>query len=608
MAAKLILDIVGDSSSAVAALGKTESATKSAGGQAKTTSSSLAGIAKAVATGYAVKKVVDFGKSTVEAAGDAAHANKVLTATMKNAGDTTGEAAGHAIDLAEAWGRSTGISPTVIKGAEGILATFHAVSDETGRSSGIFDRATKAAGDLAAAGFGSMDTNAKQLGKALADPTKGMTALTRSGVNFTEAQKEQIKNMQKSGDLLGAQKLVLGEVENQVKGTAESTAGSGAKMKVAYEEMKVSIGTALLPTIGKVRDEFSGLFNFVAGNSSWLVPLVLGIAGLLVGLLGIVKAISLFQEAMAATKAVIAGVKIAWLALNSSFLMSPIGLIIVAIIALAAILVVLYLKVDWFRAAVNAAWGAIATGFQVAWNFLVGLFNGAVTFLQTWGTTILAVILGPFGIVFALVIAFIQGGWAGVMAQLSQWAGMITGILSPIVNVISAPFKAAWSAIQSGLIQPLSGAFGGVVSAISGALAGVTNAITAPFKAAWDFIDQKIIGPLKSAWNTVAHTINAIHISFTIPSNPITDALHVGGKGFDWSPPFHIPTLARGGLITQTGFIYAHAGEAISPIPSHITTGRSGPAVQIEHAHFSEKIDVELFGRQLAATIRSTGV
>jgi hypothetical protein len=607
MAAKLILDIVGDSSSAVAALGKTESATKSAGGQAKTTSSSLAGIAKAVATGYAVKKVLDFGKSTVEAAGDAAHANKVLTATMKNAGDTTGEAAGHAIDLAESWGRATGISPTVVKGAEAILATFHTVSDETGRQSGIFDRATKAAGDLAAAGFGTMDTNAKQLGKALADPTKGMAALTKSGVNFTEAQKDQIKNMQKSGDLLGAQKVVLGEVENQVKGTAESTAGSGAKMKVAYEEMKVSIGTALLGPIGKVKTQFAGLFDFISSNSSWLVPLVMGIAGLVVGLLLVVKAVTLFKEAMVAMKAVIAGVKLAWQLLNSSFLMSPIGLIIVAVIALAAILVVLYLKVDWFRAAVNAAWDAIATGFQVAWNFLVGLFNGAVSFLQTWGTTILWVIAAPFMVVFSIIKAAVDGGWSGITAQLGQWAGNIVGILSNIVNVISAPFKAAWSAIQSGLIQPLSGAFSSVVSAITGALAGVENAITAPFKAAWDFIDQHILSPLKSAWNSVANTINAIHVSFTIPSNPITDVLHVAGKGFDWSPPFHIPTLARGGLITTTGFVYAHAGEAISPIPSRIG-GRTGAAVQIEHAHFSEKIDVETFGRRLAWTIRSAGV
>jgi hypothetical protein len=133
-------------------------------------------------------------------------------------------------------------------------------------------------------------------------------------------------------------------------------------------------------------------------------------------------------------------------------------------------------------------------------------------------------------------------------------------------------------------------------------MSGVENAITAPFTAAWSWIQNNVISPLKTGWNTIANAVNSIHFSVEIPSwVPV-----VGGKGFDWAPP-HVPTLAQGGLITQTGFVLAHAGEAISPIPSRLL-GRSGPVVEIQHAHFSEKIDVELFGRQLATTVRSAGV
>jgi hypothetical protein len=63
--------------------------------------------------------------------------------------------------------------------------------------------------------------------------------------------------------------------------------------------------------------------------------------------------------------------------------------------------------------------------------------------------------------------------------------------------------------------------------------------------------------------------------------------------------------LQSGGLITRTGFVLAHAGEAITPLPSR---ARGGPLVQIAHAHFSEKIDVESFGRRLAWTIETAGV
>jgi hypothetical protein len=467
---------------------------------------------------------------------------------------------------------------------------------------GIFDRATKAAADLAAAGYGNMSSNAVQLGKALADPTKGLAALTKSGVNFTQAQKDQIKNMQKSGDLLGAQKIILGEVENQVKGTAAATAGSGAKMSVAYNEMKVKIGTALLPAVGQLKTTFAGLFDFVAANSSWLVPLVGAVVGFATALFIIAKAVKTFQVAMEGIKLAIAGVKLAWLALSSSFLASPLGLIILAVVALVAALVILYLKVDWFRAAVDTAFQAVVAAGKAFWNGLVSVFNAIWSFIQRWGNLILFAILGPWYLVFKLVIAAINGGWSGIVAQLNAWLSILTGTLSRVVSIISGPFVAAWNAVYANAIRPLMGAFNGVVGAISSALSGVFNAITAPFKSAWDWIQSNILGPLKSAWNNFANTINAVSIS--------TPAVSVAGHdiipAFHWTPPWHIPTLAAGGLLTRTGLVYAHAGEVISPAPARARG--DGPLVEIANAHFSERIDVATFGRKLAWELETAGV
>ena len=605
MAARLMIQILGDSSSAVAAMSKTKAATSEAGSTAKTTGVNIAGMAKAVATGYAVTKVLEFGKSTVDVAGQAIQANHRLETTFKNAGDTTGKWAKHAEELASALGRQTGVSPTVIKNAESILTTFHAVSGEVGMQSGIFDRATAAAGDLAATGFGDMAGNAKLLGKALQDPTQGMGALRRAGVNFTAAQIDQIKNMQKSGDLLGAQKVLLQEVEGQVKGTAAATAGAGAKQKVAYEEMQVAIGTAMLPAVKVLRKELTGMFNFISANANWLVPLISAVAAFAVAAVVVSKAIQGISLAVKGFTVAINIAKTAWMLLNLAFAVSPIGVIIVAVLALAAVFVILYLKVDWFRAFVNAAVAEIVGVFVAGWNFLVGLFNWFSGFIQGWGGILIAVLTGPFGIAIMLVTAFINGGISGVLNLLSGWVGKIAGVLSPVINVITWPFKQAWKGIQDYLLTPLSGAFNAVVGWISGALSGVENAITAPFKAAWKFIDDHILGPLKSAWNGVANAINAVHVSFTIPSNAITDALHIGGKGFDWSPPFHLPTLQHGGLVTRTGLVLAHAGEAITPLPAR---ARGGPLVEIVNAHFSERIDVETFGRRLAWTIDTAGV
>ena len=72
-------------------------------------------------------------------------------------GDTTGEAAKAAEGYAASLSKKIGVDDDSIIAAQAQLVTFGAVSDETARSAGIFDRATAAAADLAAKGFGSLD-------------------------------------------------------------------------------------------------------------------------------------------------------------------------------------------------------------------------------------------------------------------------------------------------------------------------------------------------------------------------------------------------------------------------------------------------------------------
>ena len=115
----------------------------------------------------------------------------------------------------------------------GNLNPFRNVRDEVGQGNDVFTRATKAGLDLAQIGFGTPESAAVLLGKALNDPIKGMTALTRAGVTFSEAQKETIRGLVDTGDLLGAQKIILAEVEamseqgqelseNEVEATGET--------------------------------------------------------------------------------------------------------------------------------------------------------------------------------------------------------------------------------------------------------------------------------------------------------------------------------------------------------------------------------------------------
>jgi hypothetical protein len=119
---------------------------------------------------------------------------------------------------------------------------------------GAFDRATQAAIDMAAAGFGSATSNATQLGKALNDPIKGITALNRAGIQFTEDQKALIQSLVDSGKVLEAQDMILAEIESQVGGTAAATATASSKMTIAFGAIQEELGKVLMPML----DRFSG--------------------------------------------------------------------------------------------------------------------------------------------------------------------------------------------------------------------------------------------------------------------------------------------------------------------------------------------------------------
>lgn len=151
--------------------------------------------------------------------------------TMGLYGSGFDEVAGRVQDYAKTLSQATAVDINSIKATQAKLLTFKELAKSADTLGGNFDRATQAAVDMAAKGFGEAETNATQLGKALQDPVKGITALTRSGVTFTEAEKAKIAAMVESGQTMEAQSFILSAIEKQVGGTAAATAGGFELMK-----------------------------------------------------------------------------------------------------------------------------------------------------------------------------------------------------------------------------------------------------------------------------------------------------------------------------------------------------------------------------------------
>jgi hypothetical protein len=189
---------------------------------------------------------------------DAAIANRKLGSVLGSMGYP--EATKRVSNYAESLERSLAVDADIIKAAQTKLATFKNLTASVNDVGGAFDRATLATLDLAAAGFGTAETNAVQLGKALQDPIKGITALGRAGVTFTDQEKAKIKALVESGNLLGAQNMVLKAIESQVGGTAAAGASGFEKMKLALLQVADALGMAVLPLITQLADFISNTF------------------------------------------------------------------------------------------------------------------------------------------------------------------------------------------------------------------------------------------------------------------------------------------------------------------------------------------------------------
>ena len=191
----------------------------------------------------------NFFGSMNEEAREAQKVGAQTGAVLKSTGNAANVSAKEIGDLAGAISMKTGIDDEQIQSAENMLLTFTNVRNEMGKGNDVFTQATRLTTDLSVATGKDMVGSATMLGKALNDPIKGITALTRVGVTFTEAQKQQIKALAESGNVMGAQKIILAELTKEFGGSAEAQATAGDKIAVAFGNLAEQAGTAALPAI-----------------------------------------------------------------------------------------------------------------------------------------------------------------------------------------------------------------------------------------------------------------------------------------------------------------------------------------------------------------------
>lgn len=334
--------------------------------------------------GIAAGVVGVVGGSLVRAAYESQKVMKQTEAIVAATGGAAGLTAKQVADLAETISNKTGVDDEAIQSSLNLLLTFKQVRNEVGKGNDIFNRASMAALDLGNV-FGSTDAAAKMLGKALSDPVKGISALARAGVNFSQQQKDQIKTLVASGKTLEAQKMILAEVESQVGGTAAAGVTGFDRMKVAIGNAAEDLGNVLIPYVEK----FS---QYVIDN---VVPVISEFADI-VGKNGLGAGIEFLAEgffnatanmgafgnvvlavtaAMVALRLIMLAATVAQTAFNVALFANPIGIVVAAVIAFGVAMVALAIKFKIVRDAFKATWNAIVGFLQTYIDIALGIYE-----------------------------------------------------------------------------------------------------------------------------------------------------------------------------------------------------------------------------------------
>ncbi len=362
---------------------------------------------------------------------------------------------------------------------------------------------------------------------------------------------------------------------------SQTTNGKISSLKDAFNSSLGSMTESLLPFVTEAVNGLTKVANWFANLDEDGKRTVLILAGIALAIGPVSAAIGTLIKVGSGIKTLVSIIKswnvvtklmtVAQGALNLVMSMNPITLIVIAIVALIAILVVLWNKCEWFRngvmTVINAIWNAIKTAFEFVKNIVVTVF----TFI-----------------------------WDIIKKYVTFWINLFTtvktavqSVFTSIKNIISNVFSTIWGVI-TGVISKIKSAFTAVGSFIKSVFNGVKNAIVTIFSTISGIIKAPINGVI---WliNKAIGGLNKIKIPSWVPG--------LGGKGINI--PL-IPYLDTGtNYVAREGLAYLHEGEAVVPKKYNPAIGGYESHNQPIYVTVNADMDVNKFGKAFVRDIKT---
>ena len=179
---------------------------------------------------------------------------------VKATGGAAGFAADALFDQARALQEVTRFGDEeILNGVTAQLLTF------TNIAGNQFAHAQEAALNLSTVLDGDLQSASIMLGKALNDPVKGLSAMSRAGITFSQDQADVIKALAETGEMAAAQTLILEELEKQYGGQARAAAEAGLgamdQLSNAWGDLKETVGGVIAEILPPMVDFFQSLIS-----------------------------------------------------------------------------------------------------------------------------------------------------------------------------------------------------------------------------------------------------------------------------------------------------------------------------------------------------------
>jgi len=440
---------------------RASSLSKGLGGLA-TSAGAVTSALTAIAAGGALKGVMDtFGSYQADIL--------ALERGLQNLGGNAPQQLEPLKQLASDLGEQTLFNEEDFNKGFGLLTSFGNIGVDQ------YERVARAASDVAQISGTDVSSALMQMAKALNAPSQGVSALSRSGIQFTDAQKEMIKSMEEAGNVAGAQELIFKELEKQYGGASLAAAGGfagamdtlGEKFYDAQKAAGPLLEAGLTPLIGLltatadiIGNQIIPVFNNLPGPLKTVVGLVTTLG---VGLIALAPVLGIITPGLVQLGAVIGGLKIGAMLTG---LVGTIGSLIGALTGsgglLAAIAAVFTGPVGWIALLVAAGVAIytfrdqIGDALKAIGQFFVDGFKAIGELLKAAAQAYLDFYVKP-------VLGFAQDAWDGIV-----------DIFNKLPDAIKAPFIAAgqmiqnaWNAILSFVTNSLNNFIGKVNAAIN---------------------------------------------------------------------------------------------------------------------------------------------